>query len=294
MEFLRLRQALLQNHKEQFSIFHKGLKERFERESTDKELDTEKESRKPDWPAAYAELFENLYKNHDGPADEWEAQYQGTRSAWRQGLIEWYNSGDPESEGMLLWCPILRAYGVADCCTTAVTIVPHSIGYCNAGYLFCEPDNGFDLLWSAKNRNIMSENLATGFRNGDFVLVPVGPSIETEPCEWWFILMNEKLREYPVQFSSTYNDLDGQVLQWKNNRDVDDGDEVFADGVFDEKDDKAEERLIAQEIFVAQECVMLDEDDVWIETEESWDLLWEASYEGSSYTEELLWEDKRA
>lgn len=69
---------------------------------------------------------------------------------------------------------------------------------------------------------------------------------------------------------------------------------MFADGVFDEKDDKAEERLIAQEIFVAQECVMLDEDDVWIETEESWDLLWEASYEGSSYTEELLWEDKRA
>lgn len=249
--FFDYARQLLQNHKEQFSIFHKGLKERFERESVGrksydkevkicwvkggkltaedltitreharliKELDTEKESREPDWPAAYSELFENLYKNHDRPADEWEAQYQGTRSAWRQGLIEWYISGDPESEGMLLWCPILRAYGLADCGTTAVTIVPHSIGYCNAGYLFGEPDNGFDLLWSAKNRNIMSENLATGFRNGDFVLVPVGPSIETEPCEWWFILMNEKLREYPVQFSSTYNDLDGQVLQWKNNR----------------------------------------------------------------------------
>ena len=73
--------------------------------------------------------------------------------------------------------------------------------------------------------------------------------------------------------------------------DIDDGDEVFADGVFDGKDDKPEreERLMAQEIFVAQEGATLDEDDVQIETEETGDLLCEAS----SYTEELPWEDKR-
>lgn len=52
--------------------------------------------------------------------------------------------------------------------------------------------------------------------------------------------------------------------------DVDDADEMFADGVFDRKDDKpeSEERLMAQEIFVAQECPKLDKEDIQVELEE--------------------------
>ena len=45
-------------------------------------------------------------------------------------------------------------------------------------------------------------------------------------------------------------------------------DEMFADGVFDTKDGKpeSEERRMAQEIFVTQECTTLEEEDIQIET----------------------------
>lgn len=44
-------------------------------------------------------------------------------------------------------------------------------------------------------------------------------------------------------------------------------DKMFADGVFDQKNNKpeGEERLMAQEIFVAHEYTKLEEDDVQVE-----------------------------
>ena len=52
--------------------------------------------------------------------------------------------------------------------------------------------------------------------------------------------------------------------------DVDKANDMFADGSFVGKDDKpeSEERLMAQEIFVAQEGTKLEEEDIQIGTEE--------------------------
>ena len=98
IEFLRLRQAQLANHKEQFSVFHKGLKATFKKGTIDRklyekevercwikraklsaedltisrerarlieELDTEQERHEPDWPAVYADLLTNLFNQRN-------------------------------------------------------------------------------------------------------------------------------------------------------------------------------------------------------------------------------------
>lgn len=369
MEFLDLRQEQIQNHEQQFLALHKGLRETFQVGSIDRTeykkevkkcwtkrakltaesltitrhrarlaagLDAEKETKEPDWLAAYAELLTNLYKSHERPAG-WETRNDHIDSAWRQGLIEHYNAEDSEhynaedpEDKPFLWCPIMRVYRDAEY-RTAAHIVPHSIGYSNAGYLFGEPDDGSGLIWSFRNGIVMARTLETQFDKGDFVLVPVESSNPgTEPCEWRFVLMNENLRKHDVGDSSTkYDDLDGRLLEWKNeNRparrflyyhfvttvlryvryekpgwaekrmtvptgklwatqgpylrrstlkhlaamlgDVDEGDEMFADGVFDRKDGKpeSEERRMAQEIFVAHERTKLEEEDIQIEAEE--------------------------
>ena len=186
-----------------------------QRAKLEKGLDAEKESDEPDWPAAYAELLTTLYKNYERPAG-WEARNEHTHNSWKQGLVEHYNAEDPEDVERL-WCPIMREYKVSEH-RTAAHIVPHSIGYSNAGYLFGEPDDGSSLIWSFRNGMVMSRTLKTQFDKGDFVLVPVklrDPG--TEPSEWRFVLMNETLRKYEVgETPTTYNDLDGRTLEWKN------------------------------------------------------------------------------
>jgi HNH endonuclease len=94
---------------------------------------------------------------------------------------------------------------------TAAHIIPHSIGYSNAGYLFGEPSQGAELIWSMCNGLIMDSNLEKSFDKGDFVLVPI-PTERGEPSRWRFILMNEKLRKY-----KKVGDLDGIELEFKNN-----------------------------------------------------------------------------
>lgn len=294
-----------------------------------KGLNEEKDADEPDWAAAYAELLTNLYKPYERPAG-WEARNEHTHSAWRQNLIERYDSKDPAVEDML-WCPISRMYIASQNCTAA-HIVPHSIGCSNAGHIFGEGDDGFGVIWSQRNGIMMANWFKRQFDKGDFVLVPVEPiNSELEPCEWRFVLMNDKLHQHRVGSSQsiTNNDLDGRLLEWKNDNrparrflyyhfvttllryvryekpgwaekrlslptgklwatqgpylrrstlkhlasmlgDVDDADKMFADGVFDRKDDKpeSEERLMAQEIFVAQECPKLDKEDIQVELEE--------------------------
>lgn len=284
----------------------------------------------PDWPAAYADILTNLYKPHERPAG-WETRNEHTHSAWRQNLIERYDSEDTEGEGKL-WCPISRTYIESSICIAA-HIVPHSIGCANAGHIFGEGDDGFGVIWTQRNGIMMSKAFESMFDKGDFVLVPVEPiNPELEPCEWRFVLMNDKIRQHRVgssESSRTYNDLDGRLLEWKNDNrparrflyhhfvttllryvryekpgwaekrlmlptgklwatqgpylrrstlkhlasvlgDVDDGDELFADGVFDGKDNKpeSEEWLMAQEIFAAQECPKLDKEEIQAELEE--------------------------
>lgn len=361
MEYLEIRQQQVQNHGEQFLTLHRGLKQTYEEGKLDRQdfekeidrcwakraklsaedititlwraklakgLDTEKEDLEPDWPAAYAELLTNLYKQDERPAG-WEARNEHTHSAWRLGLIEHYAAEDPEN-AKFLWCPIMREYKISEY-RTAAHIVPHSIGYTNAGHLFGEPDEGSSLIWSFQNGIVMSKTLETQFDKGYFVLVPVeSTDAGTEPCQWRFVLMNEKVRKHPVgESSTTYNDLDGRTLEWKNDNrparrflyyhfvttllryvryekpgwaekrltlptgklwatqgpylrrstlkhlasllgDVDEADEIFSDGVFDRKDNKpeSEERLMAQEVFVAQECPKLVKEDIQAEMKE--------------------------
>ena len=66
----------------------------------------------------------------------------------------------------------------------------------------------------------MAKFLEEQFDLGDFVLVPVeSTSKPTEHCKWRFVLLNEKLRRYPVNSTSgTYNELDGRQLEWRNHK----------------------------------------------------------------------------
>lgn len=364
LEFLDVRQNQIRNHNEQFFALFKGLKETFkegkiDRKEYDKEiercwtkrakltaedltitrqraklakgLDAEKESGEPDWPAAYAELLTNLYKNHERPA-AWEIRNPHVHDTWREGIIEHYAAEDPDNDGQL-WCPILREYNHSRI-RTAAHIVQHSIGYSNAGYLFGEPDNGSGLIWSFRNGIVMANFLEEQFDRGDFVLVPAEQTDPgTGPTEWRFALMNEKVRKYRIGESSlTYNDLDGRILEWKNDNrparrflyyhfvttilrytrfekpgwaekrmtlptgklwatqgpylrrstlkhlavmlgDLDEGDEMFGEGAFDQGDSKteSEEKSLVQAIFAAHECPKLEKEDVQIEVEEETD-----------------------
>lgn len=240
-QYLRIRQQQVQNHDEQFKTLHRGLRASFEEgriagEEFKKEVDRcwtkrskhaaenatitrqqaklvkglneEKDADEPDWAAAYAELLTNLYKPHERPAG-WEARNEHTHSAWRQNLIERYDSKDPDVEDML-WCPISRMYIASQNCTAA-HIIPHSIGCSNAGHIFGEGDDGSEVIWSQRNGIMMANWFERQFDKGDFVLVPVEPiNSELEPCEWRFVLMNDKIRKHRVcPESITNNDLDG-------------------------------------------------------------------------------------
>ncbi|KAI9779944.1 MAG: hypothetical protein M1839_007100 [Geoglossum umbratile] len=157
-----------------------------------------------------------MWKSHESPAS-WEARNSHQHDQWKGGLRQYYNAYDPENQDYL-WCPILKEYASSDE-RTAAHIVPHSIGYTNAGYLFGDRDRGAEFIWSMGNGLVMDNNLEKKFDKGDFILVPI--TVEHgKPSRWRFILMNEKLRTHgfaSMAGGRKYGDLDGMELEFKNN-----------------------------------------------------------------------------
>lgn len=169
----------------------------------------------PDMAAAYAEFFSQIYENSERTAD-WETRKVHTHDGWKCLLRE-YDPNDDEddahvaAEELPLGRPILQVYYPS--CTTA-HIVPHSIGYKNAGYLLGEPDNGIGIIWSVRNGMIMADMMERRVDDGGFILVPI-PTDGNEPTRWKFVILNEKLRKYPVYQKTTYGCLDGRELVFK-------------------------------------------------------------------------------
>lgn len=96
-------------------------------------------------------------------------------------------------------------------------IVPHSLGFRNVGIIFGEPDNGIDLVWSARNGITMTSYLVTQFDKGDFVIVPAHTE-PGKPQDFRLVLMNQSIRDHVVGDSELkYRDLE-RPLQWKNNQ----------------------------------------------------------------------------
>ena len=166
----------------------------------------------PDMEAAYANLLPLFYRQHEQPAG-FEIRSDAKHREWKEDLRIHYNSFD-STDNELLWCPIMQRYAPSGS-RTAAHIVPHALGFRNVGFLFGEPDNGFDLLWSVRNGITMASILEKDFDRGDFVLVPV-PSDPGSPTEWKLVLINEKKKKYPVGDSELkYEDLE-RPLVWKN------------------------------------------------------------------------------
>lgn len=82
------------------------------------------------FPEAYAAIFTNIFEPIE-QTDEWESRQKHKHETWRSGLIEYYAVASPTTAG-LLWCPILKRYKHSKDCIAA-HIVPHSLGYRNAG-----------------------------------------------------------------------------------------------------------------------------------------------------------------
>ncbi|KAI9773301.1 MAG: hypothetical protein M1839_002161 [Geoglossum umbratile] len=247
-DFLWLRQEQVRNQDQQYQALFEGLRESFangelpkgeflslasdcwrkrarltnedvtisrQRARILQRLEGAKREEEPDHAAAYAELLTNMWRSHESPAS-WESRNPHEHSDWKDGLRHFYNAKDPEDEDGL-WCPILKEYALP-LYRTAAHIVPHSIGYSNAGYLFGEPSRGAEIIWSMGNGLVMDSALEKQFDKGDFVLVPI-PTEPGQPSRWRFVLMNEKLRTYKIEVRSRYKkigDLDGTELEFKN------------------------------------------------------------------------------
>ncbi|KAI9774728.1 MAG: hypothetical protein M1839_001648 [Geoglossum umbratile] len=247
-DFLWLRQEQVRNQEQQYQALFEGLRESFANGELEKEvflslasdcwtkrakltnedvtisrqrarilqeLGEAKHKVEPDHAAAYAELLTNIWRSHETPAG-WESRNQHEHSHWKDALCHFYDAKDPEDEDRL-WCPIIKEYA-SSLHRTAAHIVPHSIGYSNAGYLFGEPSQGAKIIWSLRNGLVMESTMEKRFDKGDFVLVPI-PTDSGQPSRWRFILMNEKLRSYKIDVLSRYKkigDLDGTELEFKN------------------------------------------------------------------------------
>jgi hypothetical protein len=158
-----------------------------------------------------------MWGSHESPAG-WEPRNPHEHSQWKGGLCHFYSATDPEDEDEDdLWCPILKEYATPPY-RTAAHIVPYSIGYDNAGYLFGEPSRGAEFIWSMSNGLIMDYALKIHFDAGDFVLVPILTE-HGKPSRWQFILMNDKLRTCKIYVHCRYKEigeLDGTELEFKN------------------------------------------------------------------------------
>ena len=244
-EFLNNKRQCLDLEEQKFGILYEGLREAYEDGGLDKEdyhrlvkecfeqrakimqesvtvarnearlthsLSQEELLNEPDMTAAYANLLPMIYKPHERPAG-WEVRDEHKHQAWKEDLRHHYNVYHPD-DNELLWCPIMQQYRISDV-RTAAHIVPHSLGFRNVGILFGEPDNGIDLIWSARNGLTMASILEKQFDKGDFVLIP-DSSDPTKPQEYRLLLMNEKLRRHKVQDGdTTYGQLERRLV-WKN------------------------------------------------------------------------------
>ncbi|KAI9863080.1 MAG: hypothetical protein M1813_003900 [Trichoglossum hirsutum] len=156
-----------------------------------------------------------MSKPHESPAGR-EVRNAHDHNKWEGGLRYHYNAYDPEDQDCL-WCPILKEYALSDE-RTAAHIVPCSIGYTNAGYLFGERDRGAEFIWNMDNGLVMASTLWKQFDKGDFVLMPITAE-HGKPSRWRFVLMNEKLRAHGISSRAgykKYRDLDGTELEFKN------------------------------------------------------------------------------
>ncbi|MCJ1484000.1 hypothetical protein MMC06_004168 [Schaereria dolodes] len=244
-EFLTTKRQCLDLEEQKFILLYNGLREAFEKGDLKKDdyqilvkecfeqrakvtqesvtvaragarivqkLSQEELLKEPDMTAAYANLLSMIYKSVERPAG-YEVRDQHKHTAWKEDIRYHYANYHPDDDE-LLWCPIMQRYAGSDCRIVA-HIVPHSLGFCNVGILFGEPDNGIDLIWSRQNGIAITSQLEKQFDKGDFILIPDSSEI-SKPQEYRFVLMNEKLRAYPVGDSDIkYGQLERRLV-WKN------------------------------------------------------------------------------
>lgn len=123
-----------------------------------------------DWDVdtAYASLLTQMYKMGDATTG-YDSRDSQTQKDWAEGLRAFYNvcssSEDKQKENPSTWCPVLQDWIPKDRCKAA-HIVPHSIGYVNAGYMFGQPEAGEDVLWDKRNGLWMHGKVEEALDNG--------------------------------------------------------------------------------------------------------------------------------
>lgn len=123
-----------------------------------------------DWDVdtAYASLLTQMYKMGDATTG-YDSRDSQTQKDWAEGLRAFYNvcssSEDKQKENPSTWCPVLQDWIPKDRCKAA-HIVPYSIGYVNAGYMFGQPEAGEDVLWDKRNGLWMHGKVEEALDNG--------------------------------------------------------------------------------------------------------------------------------
>ncbi|MCJ1368314.1 hypothetical protein MMC16_007456 [Acarospora aff. strigata] len=173
------------------------------------------------FPDAYAAIFTSVFKPLERSA-EWESRQNHKHKTWKSGLIEYYDVESLTAPG-LLWCPILKRYSASKDCVAA-HIVPHSLGYRNAGYVFGDEDEGYSMIWSLQNGFIMTKQLEKAFDRGTFIIVPIETAID-KPQRYKLVLMDERRRnEHVISLGGSegtavkWRDLDNAELQFLNDK----------------------------------------------------------------------------
>ena len=241
-EYISTKRQCLELEEKKLTVLHEGLRQAFEQGKLDSEeykrlvkqlfvdkakitqeeitvkrneeamaekLAQEDIEDEPDMTAAYANLLPLIWKDREKPAG-YEIRDEAKHKSWKKEVRDHYNTWDPET-GTLLWCPIVQKYSVSTN-RTAAHIVPHLLGLRNIGIMFGEPDEGYNIVWSLRNGITMASYLEASFDRGDFVIVPA-ETLEGQPQEYRFLLMNEDYRKYPVGDSETkYGDLERNLV----------------------------------------------------------------------------------
>lgn len=173
------------------------------------------------FPEAYAAIFTNIFKPLEKTA-EWESRQKHKHETWKSGLIEYYALESPTS-AKFLWCPILKQYLSSKDCIAA-HIVPHGLGYQNAGYVFGDEDEGYGMIWSMRNGIIMAKQLEKAFDKGTFIIIPIQTAME-KPQRYKMVLMDERRRDQVVinlggskVTAVKWSDLDNVELQFLNDK----------------------------------------------------------------------------
>lgn len=79
----------------------------------------------------------------------------------------------------------------------AAHLVPHHFGYAQVGCLFGEPNNGYEHVWSVRNRLHLDRAVEEAFDKGKIIIVPYDESNDGQ--RWRLQVVDKEFMENPMR-----------------------------------------------------------------------------------------------